>query len=380
MKKKVLFVIVDFCHGGPNKSLENLLHFIDKKKFDISIFALYEDGVSLYRNIYAPYILHKSFLYYLAHDNLVTRKLMGALKKLSPKVNFNWLYRYEVNRLQRKHHFDTIVAYMESFPTNFVSRLKDSQINTVAWVHCDYNCHLSATRGKNEFDEYSKFKHIVCVSKEALGAFTEAYPQLKNRTTFIYNTIDIKAICQLAKFDLGRDNFDNKYFNIVSVGRYAGGKQFEKIPDICHGITKLSSRPFRWYIIGGGEQYWINLTLKGIQSYKLHGTIIFLGGKSNPYPFIQQANLLVSTSAIESWSYVIAEAKALGTPVLANNYPVASEVVPPECGWVCPLDDMPQLIADIMADKNGMYSRIKQKHSNGLPNNKTLIAQVENIL
>lgn len=44
MKKKILFVIPVYSHGGTNKSLESLLSAIDEKRYEISIFSLYEDG------------------------------------------------------------------------------------------------------------------------------------------------------------------------------------------------------------------------------------------------------------------------------------------------------------------------------------------------
>ena len=51
MKKKILFVIPEYSHGGTNKSLESLLSAIDEKRYEISIFSLYEDGGVLQKYI-----------------------------------------------------------------------------------------------------------------------------------------------------------------------------------------------------------------------------------------------------------------------------------------------------------------------------------------
>lgn len=379
MKKKVLFVLPDYCHGGTNKSLENLLQFLDKDRFDISIYVLYVDGVQYYRNVFHPYIVKKSLLYYLAHDNVVTRKLMGALMKLSPKVNFNWLYRYEVNRLQRKHHFDSIVAYQEATATVFVARLQ-AQANTVAWVHCNYGAVHHFMPDENDRRNYARFNHIVCVSRRALESFLSIYPELSNRSTYIYNTIKTDDINRMADENRQTVPFESETFNIISVGRFAKGKGFEKIPEICNALRQRTGHGFCWYIIGNGDQALMDTTQKEIEREGLQSHVVLLGAKDNPYPFIRQANLLASTSDVESWSYVVAEAKALGTPVLANNYPVASEVVPPECGWVCPLDNMSQLIADLMVDKDGIYSRVKSSSKTGLEDNRSIAKKVMDLL
>ena len=85
MKKRILFVIPEYSHGGTNKSLENLLALIDKNRYGISIFCLYEDGPNYYKKLFAPYILKKSRLYYLLHDNSFTRKFMVLYNKLTKK-------------------------------------------------------------------------------------------------------------------------------------------------------------------------------------------------------------------------------------------------------------------------------------------------------
>ena len=135
MKKKVLFVIPEYSHGGTNKSLENLLTLLDKKKYEISIYCLYEDGGNYYKEVFKPYILRKSHLYYLLHDNVVTRKIWGLYNKITKHDNFSWLYKKEANFLQSKYGFDTIVAYQEGAATQFVSYISE-RANKVAWYHC----------------------------------------------------------------------------------------------------------------------------------------------------------------------------------------------------------------------------------------------------
>ena len=153
MKKKILFVIPEYSHGGTNKSLESLLSAIDEKRYEISIFCLYEDGGVFYKNIFKPYIIAKSLLYVLAHDNVITRKVMGVAMKLFKNLSFNWLYRYEANRLQHKYKFDAVIAFQEGSATQFVS-LINYPVNRIAWVHCDYANRFAAIEKKSELSLY----------------------------------------------------------------------------------------------------------------------------------------------------------------------------------------------------------------------------------
>ena len=89
--KKILFVIPEYSQGGTNKSLENLLSLIDKNKYDIKIFCIYEDGGDYYKKVFAPYIIEKSRLYYILHDNVVTRKAMGIYNRITKRNNFSYL-------------------------------------------------------------------------------------------------------------------------------------------------------------------------------------------------------------------------------------------------------------------------------------------------
>lgn len=355
MKKKILFVIPEYSHGGTNKSLENLLHFIDKDRYDVSIYSLYEDGGPLYKDIFAPYVVKKSLLYHLAHDNKLTRKIMGLAMKLSSMVNFDWLYKTEANRLQNKYSFDTIIAFQEGTATEFVSFVKNCT-NKVAWIHCDYGARWKDSNGKDETKEYDKFNYIVCVSHASTDSFLSIYPQNKKKTKCLYNTINTEIIEKLSEsFTV---DFDIDCFNIVSVGRFVQVKQFHIIPDIVAEIRKLTNKKFCWYIIGDGEKK--TLTMSKINELGLTDYVKCIGAVDNPYPYFKAADLHVCTSGSESFSYTIAESKLLHTPVLSNDFPVAYEVIDDQVGWIRNVNDMAPLIAGLINDNDCIYSCVKK--------------------
>lgn len=369
MKKKILFVIPEYSHGGTNKSLESLLSAIDEKRYEISIFSLYEDGGVFYKNIFNPYIIAKSLLYVLAHDNVITRKVMGVAMKLFKNLSFNWLYRYEANRLQRKYKFDTVIAFQEGSATQFVS-LISYPVNRIAWVHCDYANRFAAIEKKSELSLYCLYNHIVSVSYSAVHSFNSIYPELKERTKCIYNLIDCSYILRQSAQDINFEKQDN-CFNLISVGRFVAVKQFDLIPQIVQKLKLLTKKSFCWYIVGDGNDR--NMVESVISSLGLNKNIKILGAKDNPYPYFKQSDLYVCTSLSESFSYTIAESKTLHVPVLTNDFPVANEVVSPNEGWICNVKDMAFILKDIIEDKNCIYSNVKKTIGNFKYDNNAIV-------
>ena len=369
MKKKILFVIPEYYHGGTNKSLESLLSAIDEKRYEISIFCLYEDGGVFYKNIFKPYIIAKSLLYVLAHDNVITRKVMGVAMKLFKDLSFNWLYRYEANRLQHKYKFDTVIAFQEGSATQFVS-LINYPVNRIAWVHCDYANRFAAIEKKSELSLYCLYNHIVSVSYSAVHSFNSIYPELKDRTKCIYNLIDCSYILRQSSQDVNFEKQGN-CFNLISVGRFVAVKQFGLIPQIVQKLKLLTKKSFCWYIVGDGNER--NMVESVISSMGLDKNIKILGAKDNPYPYFKQSDLYVCTSLSESFSYTIAESKTLHVPVLTNDFPVANEVVSPNEGWICNVKDMAFILKDIIEDKNCIYSNVKKTIDNFKYDNNAIV-------
>jgi len=367
--RKLLFVIPEYSHGGTNKSLENMLSLIDKTKYDVAIYCLYEDGGEYYKEVFAPYVLKKSRLYYWLHDNVWTRKVMGLYNKLTKRSNFDWLYRREVKYLQRKKHFDAVIGFQEGTATEFVSYF--TVVNRIAWIHCDYAAWANGVRRKADEICYSNIDQIVCVSESARKSFVGLYPEWKRKTHAIYNVVRVnKSLHE-------NSHFNENCFNIVSVGRLSRVKRFEKIPEMVADIKNKTDKAFCWYIIGSGASE--AAISEKIAQFGVQDHVILLGPKDNPYPYMQQADTVVCTSDSESFSYVIAEAKILHTPVISNTFPVAYEVVDEQTGWVASLDNMPQLIARLINDENGEYSKKKKSIMGYEYSNKEILKQIDEL-
>ena len=93
-------------------------------------------------------------------------------------------------------------------------------------------------------------------------------------------------------------------------------KRFDRLINVC-AMLKRDNYDVDTWIIGEG-QLRPNLEQQ-IQRLGLNESVSLLGFKDPPYPYINQADLFVSTSETEGFSLVVAEAFALGIPVVSTK-------------------------------------------------------------
>ena len=170
---------------------------------------------------------------------------------------------------------------------------------------------------------------IAGVSNAVCENLLRHYPKLKDRIYTVYNIFDKKKIIEQSKeYKVG---YSSSVFNIVTVSRlgFLEPKMHQRIPSICKKL-KAEGREFHWTIVGDGEDR-ARLEQQILES-DLENEISMIGPKSNPYPYIKQAELFVLTSSSESYGMVVMESLILGTPVVAGDYPALKEILSDECG------------------------------------------------
>lgn len=374
MRKKILFVIPEYSYGGTNKSLQNLVGLLNKNKYEIHILSLYEDGGIYYKKIFEPFIIKKGLLYHILHDNRFTRKILGLYRFINKKDRLEWLYKHEAIRLQRKYRFDIVVGYQELLSTEFISFFKNTHL--IAWVQCDYPVLVGRKRYKRDLNYYNNIDDIVCVSKSCAESLKVFFPMLSQKIIGIHNTINTDLTIKMSKEN--QDHlFEDNCFNIISVGRLHKEKGFEKIPSIIRQVKRVVNKNVKWFIIGSGvEEYNIKIEIK---INDVEENVFLLGKKDNPYPYMANADLYVCMSTTESFSYTIAEAKILHTPILCNTFPVAYEVIGKNNGIICQTDKMAKTIAELVDDVNGIYSNLVNNSKTYKYDNSIMIKEIEGI-
>lgn len=334
--KKILFVTPTLrSGGGVIRGLQNMLSLMPKDKYRISVLPMgyTDDNVVELTNckvlsynffltaVTAIYSQTKGYKYrFLLTIAKVVLTILGKIKK---RYKFeNYLFSKVA---QQYKGYDVVIAYEEGLCTRFVQYIDTPY--RIAWIHCDYS-EYRKTCLISEEEIYNKYQQIVCVSGYTLQKFQQIYPLLKGRSSYIHNLLDKTFIREVAEEFFPVEFKNDNEIKIVSIGRLHPVKQFHLIPTIISQILAMGVTNFKWVLIGGGDSKEYDKILSEIRRLNISDKFFtYLGAKFNPYPYIKNSDILVSTSLSEACPFVVNEARVLGVPVVSNNYPSIHEFI-----------------------------------------------------
>ncbi len=297
---KILFFIENLSAGGAEKVLQNLVNNMDDEKFDITVQTVWKENPEKYLN---NNIKYKYIYPYYSKLNNYKYRLGALLKTIYP--------------LHIKDNYDIEVAYLECGATKVISTSTNKKAKKFAWVHCDLSKKISNI---NEFKQksvkwYKKFDKVVCVSRDVEKSFKSIYGN-EFDTEVIYNVIDDYSIREKANENVADFSFDKKIPTIVSVGRLSTQKRFDRLIE-AHKTLLDEGFLNNLLIIGeGNERERLEQIIKASGVEK---TVTLLGFKSNPYPYIKNADLLACSSDYEGFSSFVAEGLILGKAIVTTE-------------------------------------------------------------
>lgn len=340
-RKKILFVNGNLHVGGIERSLIDLLTHLDYSLYDVDLFLLEEEGELVDQlptdvhlkcanlsKTYGPFIKTSWENIRNGKFILVLASVICFLSHLIGKKALRLLcLLFHVGK-----EYDCAIAYRVGFSLDVVSYGINSK-EKICWWHnglCNYN--------PKEIDSiqqsWDSFDYIVTVSEGCKKMVLSSFSMLKpEKVTVIPNMVDIDRISGLAG-SVTPYSTDEGFIKIVTVGRLCWEKHIEDIPQIASELIKRGVSQFRWYVVGEGDMR--SRIEEEIIKYNVEEYITLLGAKTNPYPFIKYADMMVHTSHVESQGLTILEAMALKTPCVAvaslgpkeylnekNGYPIS---------------------------------------------------------
>lgn len=292
--KKIMICSNDLRIGGIEKSLINLLENL-ADKFDITLVLQQKKGVLL-KDVPSNV---KVINYNLStKKNKILRKIINRLKLI------NFIYH-------NKNKYDSTICYATYDYTSSILCRNISK-NNILWIHSNYMKLFSGNISKfKEFFNKRKtqnFKKIVFVSNEAKNDFTCIYPNLSEKSVVINNFINSKEIMSKASLKTIKRPDSSL---VIFVGRLE-----EESKGLLLLFDAAKKLPFiKFWIIGDGPdktQYKNYINTNKIDNVEL------LGEKSNPYPYMKIADLLILPSKYEGFPVVILEALVLNQKVLST--------------------------------------------------------------
>ena len=338
MKKKVLFMLNDMNVGGTEKAFLNLVDTMSPKEYEVTLLLLRRwggfldavpdwvtvetiDGYDrLKREIMDPPLpIVKDYL----NQGKLWRGAGIACTHLWFKLKGDRApyYRFVLRGTQKKREpYDVAVAF--AGPTDMISVYLQEHIDAavkVQWIHFDIRkFQFNADTARKL---YPRFQHIFVVSDEARQALVDVLPEIEGITRTVPNVISANLCRQQAEMG---ESYTEGYTGtrILTLGRLSSEKGQDIIPEVAVELA-AKGLDFRWYLVGDGKlRSFIEEKAKALG---VSDRVVLLGTKTNPYPYLKDADLYVQTSVHEGFCITLGEAKVFDLPIVSTNCAGAHE-------------------------------------------------------
>lgn len=296
-------------------------------------------------------------------ENKIAYPYSGAVLTLKSSPNW-WLSKLflvpnliVLNQFFKKNKFDFIIDF-RSRGRYWQEYLYLKTFRKTPYIITVHSFNTKWYFPKNIFLASKIFKSafgIIGVSKKITQKIKNIYGYQNVFT--IYNPIDI---CAIEKAAISDQIFDFDY--VISGGRMVldNNKQFDKLI-AAYANSILPKRNIKLILLGDGPQ---KPFLEAIAfQLKIADMVVFVGFKTNPYPYLSQAKCTLLCSKREGLPNIIAESLACGTPVISFDcFSGPSELVENHInGWLVKdqnFDEF-QFAIDQMATNNNLYAKCK---------------------
>ncbi len=359
MKKPRIFFYIHYLEiGGAEKALLGLLDALDPERVDVDLFVNQHTGE--FMSLVPSYI---NLLPELPEYSAIERPIKDIVREghLSIALRRLWAKRLHARHLRKingcnitadesilHYVFKTVngglrdLSYLGEYdlavsflcPHNIVLD-KVRARKKVCWIHTDYSrVHVDS---KDELPTWSGYDTIAGVSRDVTKSFSSVFPSLTNKIIEIENILSAELVRRQADMEDVSQEIPpcEGGVNILSIGRFSVAKRFEAIPQMCR-IMLDKGLKFRWYIVGYGPD---SLIRQNIRKYDVADTLILLGKRTNPYPYIKACDIYAQPSIFEGKSVTVREAQVLGCPPVITDYPTAkSQIRDGVDGKIVPLD------------------------------------------
>lgn len=300
MAKKLLFTAYSLGLGGIEKALVNLLNRLDYKKYDVTLILEKKEGIFLEQIPKEVKVLE-----YKISDNkiVILRKIYNRLKLLK------WQ-----SQLKNKYDFScSFCTY--SIPGAHLALAASS--NNALWMHGNYYI-LYKEKMVNFLDGVmaKKFKNIVFVSQENKRDVCAHYEGIEDKAMVCNNYIDGENILTKAQEKVDYVKQDGVPL-FVNVGRH--DEHQKKLSRVIEASARLKKEKYKFKILFIGDGPDTERYKEQVKDANLSDDILFLGRKSNPYPYYKISDAVLLASDYEGFPVVFLEAMIMNKVILSTK-------------------------------------------------------------
>ena len=320
--KKILFKSGHTGFGGVERVQTEFINYLHSINADFKVvldkdFAEQNVTESILK---CPAIYLKNNTETVEFENAKTNKNKSFLHKIKYNLAISKdrkILKREFAKVVNDFKPEITINFHDSYYFNLALLKKTKNI---VWVHSSI---VSAWRPHKKALKYikqiSKYDLIVCVSKGIMEQIIEFSPELKNKTTYLYNPINFERIKKLSD-----DEFSDEEKELVSkkfllmVSRLDLGKDFETLFR-AFDLAKENGYDEKLYVIGDGNEKDIAIIKKFLNDVKYKDEIKLLGGKTNPFNWMKKCDKFILSSNFEGLPTVLLEALTVNDTVISSD-------------------------------------------------------------
>lgn len=374
--KKILFLTRTLGLGGIPLSLMTYLNTFEEGECDITV-GLITDSARL-RDQMPSWIKVISIIDY--QTNFDKKMIKHNAKLKEKKLKFLWklsnqlLKILEIKQVRRafKEKYDVANAFHQGICSDYViNNIKADK--KYLWLHTSFLTNDCKER------VFKKADKIILVNPLVSEVIKNEWKKVKaSAIDSVPCLLDYKKIRNKSKEKENSILFNKPTF--CTVCRLSFEKGLDIITDAAE-ILINKQYDFQWLIVGDG--YLRDELIKNIRLKHLENYVLVLGEKENPYPYILNADVYVSTSTLECYGVTIGEAKLLGkamvgTKTFASRYHIKNDYN----GLICEIDasDLANKLSYLLDNQNKVieYSN-NSKRFDFETENKNIISHLKEI-
>lgn len=322
MKKRLLIIVSRLLQGGIDTILIEYLKQFDREKFSIKLAV----GICMEeQEAYIQYIPADVEVNYLVKTHfLIKHRKQKSIEKLPLLLKlYDEAILSPIRRIIQQRNLEKLINESDiviDFDSQFYSFLGNCKIPKIAFFHFSfkqyhYGNHKKLKRLGKKLNIYDK---IITICDEMKDEGMEMYPNLKHKFVTIYNAFNFETIKERASKPIDSPLVDSPY--ILAVQRLEETqKDLTTLIKAYKILTDNYDIKEKLYIIGEGKS---RVELEVLcQSLDLAERVVFLGYKTNPYPWIRRSRLFALSSRFEGLPTVLIEAMSLEKAIVATNCP-----------------------------------------------------------
>ncbi|MDY8163760.1 glycosyltransferase [Bacillus thuringiensis] len=382
--KKILFVIGQLGAGGAERVLIDVANNLsNNKEYSITIFTFCKNKLD---NQLSRRVNHISLFNINAQsrkisDRILNRIVVTNLFRLLEKISANYIRKIIGTRV--KGTYDIEIGFVEGLPIKIVSSSKYIKSSKrIGWIHTDLSRHNHAEKffgsHSKETETYNNVNSMVFVSEQSKDGYKNYFKEYHKNSFVIPNFIDCDRIRKLSE-----EKCELNFKYICSVGRLVKEKGFDRLITAYTLLRKEGKlKDVRLVILGSGYE---ENNLKNLATdLGVVNDVVFIPFTENPYKYIKNSEFFISSSRVEGYSLVVAEAILLEVPVVSTRTGTVSILGESEYGLIVDnttegiIEGVKQLTSDIHSFKCRASKGSIEVETINRENMKKVISLIEN--